>query len=74
MNSHAEVIAAFGGLKALADAIQVKPETAIHWPKRGIPARYWPRVERAALERDIPVTTHDLERLMEVESACQPAE
>lgn len=60
MLSHSDVIAAFGGVKPLAKAIEVPPSLAIHWGRRGIPARYWPKVEEAAAARDIPVTARAL--------------
>lgn len=63
MQSHTDVIEAFGGRRALAEAVGVRPELAIHWHRRGIPAKYWPRVEEAAQSRGIPVTARDLMRL-----------
>lgn len=56
MMSHLEVIEAFGGSRPLAEAIAVDHRRAIHWPQRGIPAKYWPRVEEAAKERRIAIT------------------
>lgn len=70
MLSHSDVIAAFGGVRPLAEAISVEPKRAIHWPSRGIPAKYWPAVERVAADRKIDVTAH---RLMEM-SAQRPAD
>lgn len=57
---HSDVIAAFGGARAIAEAIGVDPKKAIHWHRRGIPARYWLPVERAAAQRGILVTGWDL--------------
>lgn len=58
MLSHSDVIEAFGGIRPLATAIGVKPALAIHWPRRGIPAKFWPKVEVAArnLEQPLAVT------------------
>jgi len=65
MLSHSDVIEAFGGVRPLAEAINVKPARAIHWPRRGIPAKYWPRVEEAAQDREqpIPITAAQLMEL-----------
>lgn len=60
MLTHAAVIKAFGGIKPLAEAIGIDPKLAVHWPRRGIPAKYWPLVERAASQRSLAVTAHDL--------------
>ncbi len=65
LTSHAHLISKFGGSGPLAKSISVEPKLAIHWPKRGIPARYWHRVVEAAAALDPPVevTAHVLERL-----------
>lgn len=55
MLSHSEVIEAFGGVRPLAEAIGVDPKRAIHWPKRGIPAKYWPRVEEVAAKHGVTI-------------------
>lgn len=60
MLSHSDVIAAFGGIRPLAEAIGVDPRSAIHWAQRGIPAKYWLLVEDAAVEREIPTTARSL--------------
>ena len=61
--SHSDVIEAFGGVRPLAEAIGVDPKRAIHWPTRGIPARYWPAVERVATAKEIKITAHELMQL-----------
>lgn len=53
---------AFGGYRGLAEAIGVDPLMAVHWPRRGIPARYWPAVEETELARDIGVTAQLLDK------------
>jgi hypothetical protein len=63
MQSHFEVISAFGGYSRLARLLGVSPRVARHWPKRGIPARYWPKVEEIAVTRDIVITAKELSRL-----------
>jgi hypothetical protein len=55
MQSHSDVISAFGGVRPLCEAINVKPKLAVHWPHRGIPAKFWPAVEIAAHERERPI-------------------
>jgi len=55
MLSHSDVIEAFGGIRPLAEAIEVSPRLAIHWGRRGIPAKYWPLVEAAAASRERPI-------------------
>lgn len=62
MLSHSHVIEAFGGVRRFAEAISVPPARAIHWPRRGIPSKYWPAVELAARSREkpIPVTAEAL--------------
>jgi hypothetical protein len=65
LTSHAHLISKFGGAAPLARAINVEPKLAIHWPRRGIPARYWHRVvvAAAALNPPVHITAHTLERL-----------
>lgn len=63
MQSHSDVIEAFGGVRPFAEAIGISHARAIHFPRRGIPSRYWPSVEKAAIPRKIKVTTHDLATL-----------
>ena len=69
MKSHSDVIKAFGGVRPIAEAIGVDPKLAIHWPRRGIPAKHWPVVERAAAARDITITAFDLRELPAEEAA-----
>jgi hypothetical protein len=57
---HADVIQAFGSIRQLAEAIGVDPPRAIHWAKRGIPAKYWPAIEASAIGRERGFTAIDL--------------
>jgi hypothetical protein len=61
MSTHLEVIAAFGGIRPLAEAIGVEPKQAIHWGRRGIPAKHWHKVVKVAPDA-LGVTVDDLER------------
>lgn len=70
MLSHSDVIAAFGGVRPLAEAIGVDPKRAIHWPHRGIPAKYWLLVEDVAVQRNISITAR---ALMEISVGSAPA-
>lgn len=63
MMSHAHLIAAFGGVVPLAKAIDVDPKRAIHWHKRGIPAKYWPLVEEATRGTPFAITAVQLQRI-----------
>jgi hypothetical protein len=56
MLSHEEVIQAFGGSRQLAEAIGVEPRLAIHWPRRGIPAKHWAKVEITPLAKQRGLT------------------
>jgi hypothetical protein len=62
MRSHREVIIALGGIKELAPKLGVDPKAAIHWPKRGIPARLWHHVVRLAGKKLPDLTIDELER------------
>jgi len=63
MRSHYDVIQAFGGLPALARAIGVDPQMAVHWPKRGIPPKYWPDIEVSALGARMGITARLLRHI-----------
>jgi hypothetical protein len=63
MLSHAHVIDAFGGITALSKAIGIDRKLATHWPRRGIPARYWPRIEETETGRRLGITASRLMRL-----------
>ena len=63
MLAHTDIIDAFGGVTALARAIGIDPKLATHWPRRGIPAKYWPAVEETELARRIGITASRLMRL-----------
>lgn len=62
-SSHTIVIQAFGGLTPLAKAIGVDRGLVTHWPRRGIPAKYWPKVQAAAGRRGLAITAHSLAAL-----------
>jgi hypothetical protein len=63
MLCHAQVIAAFGGTAGLARAIAVNPKLAVHWGRRGIPAKYWPRIEETEVGQRLGITASRLMRL-----------
>jgi len=63
MLSHSQVIDAFGGIPGLARAIQVNPQLAVHWGRRGIPAKYWPRIEETELGQRLGITASRLMRM-----------
>lgn len=73
MRSHVEVIEAFGGTKPLAEAIGVDPKRAIHWGRRGIPAKYWHRIEQIAHKHRLVITAVDLGRMSEVLATSEAA-
>jgi hypothetical protein len=61
--SHADVVDKFGGTRALAEAIGIDPLRAAHWRKRGIPSRYWPRIEEVCGLYGFGITARELMRL-----------
>jgi hypothetical protein len=63
MDSHTDVIEAFGGQVALAKAIGLPPAQACHWRERGIPAKHWGDVEDLARAADLPITARLLKAL-----------
>lgn len=63
LHPHWPVMQMFGGIRSIAEAIGVDPKLAIHWPKRGIPAKHWPVVERVATERGIEITAMSLREM-----------
>ncbi len=69
-SSHAIVIQAFGGLTPLAKAIGVDRKLVVHWPRRGIPAKYWPKVQAAAARRGLMITAHNLAALSPFEGVA----
>lgn len=56
IDSHSDVIRAFGGQAALARALGEPPTRACHWMERGIPAKHWHKVESLARAAGVPVT------------------
>ena len=73
---HAHLINKFGGSAPMAKSIGVEPRLAIHWPRRGIPSRYWHRVIDAAAQLNPPinVTARALERLPRNDGASMEAD
>lgn len=67
MKSHSDVIEAFGGTRSLAEAIAIEPKRAVHWKARGIPAKYWVAVEKAASGHSVFVTAEMLSTLPRAE-------
>lgn len=63
MMSHLQVIEAFGGTKPLAELIGIDPRRAIHWPMRGIPAKYWPVIEERGAEKAPGITAVKLSKM-----------
>jgi hypothetical protein len=62
MLSHSDVIEAFGGTAGLAIAIGLSPKLSSHWGRRGIPAKYWPRIEETETARRLGITAGRLMR------------
>ena len=60
MHCHHDVILALGGKSVLARALGIEPKLATHWPRRGIPAKHWHRVEQIARAQGMRVTADDL--------------
>ena len=46
----------------MASKLGVDPKTAIHWPKRGIPAKFWHHVVRLRGKALPDLTIEELER------------
>ena len=63
MQSHRDVIEAFGGQTALAKVLGIPVMRVLPWPKRGIPPRYWPCIEETELGRKLGITASRLKRL-----------
>jgi hypothetical protein len=63
IESHTDVIAAFGGQASLARSLGEEPARACHWNERGIPAKHWHEVEELAREAGLPVTARVLKGL-----------
>ena len=63
MLSHADVVEAFGGHAGLARAIDLDPKLTTHWPRRGIPAKYWPLIEETETGGRLGITARRLMRL-----------
>lgn len=63
MESHAEAIDRMGGQTSLARALGLKPALLTHWKRRGIPSKYWPRIEKTDLARECGITAAVLDNL-----------
>lgn len=48
MNRHRAILDRVGGRSGLAAVLGLNPETVKSWYKRGIPARYWHRINQLA--------------------------
>lgn len=60
MKDHRQIISAFGGHAALAEALGVEPGTAWAWKKRGrIPHERWPGIVMAARAKGLAAITCD---------------
>jgi len=70
MVCHVRVIHAFGGITALAKAIDLDPKLATHWGRRGIPARYWPLIAETEKARKLGITAGALMRGAKPMNGC----
>ena len=60
----------FGGTAGLALALGLNPKLTTHWARRGIPAKYWPRVEATELGRRLGITAALLMKLSPILEAA----
>lgn len=58
--SAAEIIERFGGVKALAELLQMSPSGINNWPERGIPRLRGLELLRLARERGVRLTEDEL--------------
>lgn len=63
MNTHADVVDAFGGQTKLAVALGVPPSRTSHWKERGIPLKYRRAIEKTDLAREHGITADLLDSL-----------
>lgn len=70
IETHRDVIQAFGGQAALARALGVPPTRACHWNDRGIPAKLWHKVEALGRSSGVPVTCGLLAAAPKRQQAC----
>lgn len=63
MKSHAEVIERLGGPTKLAQSLGVTPGLLTHWKRRGIPLKFWLRIEKTSLGREHGITADLLDGL-----------
>jgi hypothetical protein len=52
---HEQLIETLGGNVAVAALCGRSPSAVSRWRSNGIPSRFWPRLVRAALRRDVPI-------------------
>lgn len=69
--THHDLIKALGGPSDLARDLGIfRPiPTTVHWPRRGIPSRYWHRITELAGAKGITITPRELETLPTSEAA-----
>ena len=63
MQTHADVIDAFGGQTKIALALGLPVRRTSHWRERGIPLKYWFRIQETDLARERDITALLLARL-----------
>lgn len=73
MQTHRDVVEAFGGQTALAKALGLPLTRVLPWTKRGIPARYWPCIEETELGRKLGITASRLKRLRPTDDPVEAA-
>lgn len=59
--THRDIIDQLGGYRAVAAAVGLKHAAVCRWFDRGIPALYWPKLERLAKKQGHALTVEDLE-------------
>ena len=61
-SNHLKIIRHWPDTQILADDVQEQRNNVRQWVKRGkIPAKFWPRIVKAAVTRGYPVTFDDLD-------------
>jgi hypothetical protein len=59
--THRAMLESLGTNAEVGAALGMHTTTVSYWKKRGIPAVYWPALERLAKLRRLPITVEDLE-------------
>ena len=59
MRTTREIIAAFGGLEAVAKLTDARPRTVEQWSRIGVPFKHWPLLVARAKRRGIPGITFE---------------